>query len=368
MAFPDLSQLVFDLFQLLFVAGFDTFFQVQFAAVVFDIPGYLSELGGRSIQFAAGAGLSLFQELLLLLHHLAVVLHTPDMADQLVELALLFRHRFFLVQMDFAGLFQGCFYLAGLHIQASEAILLLFDLCIERLMAFLQGRDPDQRQFDAHFFVFLPHLEVAARPFCLFLKCFEVRSDFVEEVFHAVQVFRGALQFAQCLALADFVLGHPGGLFEHTAARVFFILEDIVHHAEGDDGIRVGTDTRIQEERGNVFQSAGYVVEAVFTFSSAIEQAGESHRIVLGGQQVARVFEGQGDLCQAGSFALLRAVEDDAEHLVQAKFLAALFPEYPADSIYNIRFARPIWTDDADDVLIEVYERLVGKTFKTLYF
>ena len=190
----------------------------------------------------------------------------------------------------------------------------------------------------------------------------------MQQVFDPVQVFGGTFQFLDRLPLADFVFGNPRRLLEHLEARVFFVVQDVVHHAEGDDGVGIGTNARVQKQGGDVAQAAKRAVEAVFAFAGSVQGARDGDGLVFGGQQVFGVVERDGHLRHAALLALFGAVKDHARHLVEAQFFAFLLAQHPADGVHDIRFARAIRPDDPDDILIEVDGRFGGKTFEAFQF
>ena len=82
-----------------------------------------------------------------------------------------------------------------------------------------------------------------------------------EQVFDTCQVLFGGIQFQLGFFLPGFVDGDTRGLFEHAAAAVVFVFDDIIHHAQFDDGVAVVAHTGIHEQVVDVFQAAGHIVE-----------------------------------------------------------------------------------------------------------
>ena len=85
-----------------------------------------------------------------------------------------------------------------------------------------------------------------------------------------------------CLALALLVFTDARCLLEEFAARVFAVGEEVVYHAERDDGVAIAAHACVHEQCGDVLEAAGHVVEAVLALTRAVEYARDRHRAVLG--------------------------------------------------------------------------------------
>ena len=354
--------------QLVFELLFEALVFLQLFAVVLDLLLQAAELRLGIRLLVLQLDLVLLVELSFLFEHLAVVLEAADVAHDAVEFALPLREGLFLVEIGLLLRFQLRFELVGLHFDRAVAIFFGGELLLHRFLFFLEVVDLDHPQFDAELLVALFELEVFLGAFGLFLQRRQVALDLVEEVFDPFQVVGRALELVERFAFADLVFRHAGGLFEHAAASVLLIGEDVVDHAQGDDGVRVGADARVEEERGDVLEPAGDVVQPVLAFAATIQDAGDGDGVVVGRQQVLGILEGERYRGHTGGFALLSAVEDDAGHLVEAKLPALLFSQHPADRIHDVRLPRAVRAHDADHILVEVHDRFVGKALEALYF
>ena len=45
-----------------------------------------------------------------------------------------------------------------------------------------------------------------------------------------------------------------------------------------------------------------------------------------------------------------------------------LFSNHPTDTVNDITFSASIWSDNAGNIIVEVDDRFVGKTFESFYF
>ena len=70
--------------------------------------------------------------------HLAVAFHAADFPHQVVQVALAFRERFFLVEIGFALGFQLGFQLPHFHFGLAVAVFFLFHLLAHRFLLFFQ--------------------------------------------------------------------------------------------------------------------------------------------------------------------------------------------------------------------------------------
>ena len=200
------------------------------------------------------------------------------------------------------------------------------------------------------------------------LKLVQLVVDLEKQVFNAGQVLLGGIQFIFGLFLTCFINGYAGGLLQHAAAAVVLVFDDIVNHAEFNDGIAVGADAGVQEKVLYIFQAALYVVEAVFTFAALIEFTRYGNGIELGGKQVARILEGKAHLRQAAGRACFGPVEHQAFEVLTTQVTDLLLTDHPADTVHDVAFTATIGPDNAGNAFVEIERRLVGKALKTLDF
>ena len=118
----------------------------------------------------------------------------------------------------------------------------------------------------------------------------------------------------------------------------------------------------------NVFQSAGYIIEPVFTFTALIIFSGNRYRIELGRQQVLRIFKRETHFCQTTGTPGFTAVEHQAFQVFTTQVTDLVFADYPANTINDIAFAATIRTNNTGNAFIEMQYGFIGKTFKSFDF
>jgi hypothetical protein len=45
-----------------------------------------------------------------------------------------------------------------------------------------------------------------------------------------------------------------------------------------------------------------------------------------------------------------------------------LLTDHPADAIHNVGFATSVWTNDAGDIIVKIYDSFISKTLEALDF
>ena len=78
------------------------------------------------------------------------------------------------------------------------------------------------------------------------------------------------------------------------------------------------------------------------------------------------VVKDQSDFTERLLAAFLGTVEDNILHLGTAQRFGALFTQYPADSVRNIRFSASIRAHDAGDTVLKAELDLIGKGFEAV--
>ena len=250
-----------------------------------------------------------------------------------------------LVPLRFGGV-EIQFQLAGVHLQAVQIL------------------QPDgnlqQTQLVAQHQIFLRLLRLIPQRLHLQLQ-------FGDLVVDAHQILFRTLQLPLRLLLAVAELGDAGGLLEDLAALAALGGEDLIDAALTDDGIALTAHAGIHEQLRHVTQADGLAVDVIFTFTAAVIAAGHGDFALLhGGEDMLRVVDDQGDLCEAHLIALFRAAEDHVLHLGAAEALGALFAHDPADSVGNVGFTGAVGAHDGGDILTEIQDRLVRKGLEAL--
>jgi hypothetical protein len=118
----------------------------------------------------------------------------------------------------------------------------------------------------------------------------------------------------------------------------------------------------------DIFQPAGYIIEAIFTFSAFIIFSGNRYRIELGWQQVFGIFKRKTHFCQTTGTPGFTAVEYKAFQVFTPEVTDLMFADYPADTIDDIAFAATIRANNTRNPFIEIQYGFIGKTFKSFDF
>ena len=260
--------------------------------------------------------------------------------------------------------FQFRFGLLDLGVEGEPTILLLFlllgDPAIGRLLAVEQMHG----QFDGQVPVVFLDLAIAACLARLLLQLVEVVLDLEEQVFDAVEVVLGRLELVEGLALADLVLGDPGGLLEHLPAGIVLVVQQVVEHTQLDDGVGVAGNARVEKEAGDVLEPAGHVVQPVFALPGAEIVTGNGDGAEFRREDVGRVLESERHFGQAGGFACLRSVEDQVFHALGAQVAGTLLTEHPSDGVDDVGFAAAVGAHHTGDALVEMERGLVGEALE----
>ena len=84
--------------------------------------------------------------------------------------------------------------------------------------------------------------------------------------------------------------------------------------------------------------------------------------------KISCIFKSKANLCQSTGRAGFGAIEHEAIKVLTPQLADLLFSDYPADTIYNIAFATAVRTNNTGDILVELNNCFVGKTFETFNF
>ncbi len=202
--------------------------------------------------------------------------------------------------------------------------------------------------------------------FGLVLEGFELIVDLEDEVLDAGQVLFCRLQFVTGFFLPGLIDRDAGSLLQHFSTTVVFVLDQVIDHVQGDDGVTVGTDTGIQKQILNVFQPALHIVEPIFTFPALVEATGDGNSIEFRRQQVARVLESETDLCQSAGTTGLGSVKNQAFQVLGPELADLLLPDHPADTVHDIGFSTTVGPYNAGHVLVELNHRFVREALEPL--
>ena len=152
-----------------------------------------------------------------------------------------------------------------------------------------------------------------------------------------------------------------------SAAAVVFVFDDIIHHAQFDDGVAVCTHTRIHEQVVYVFQTAAYIVEAVFTFTILIIPSCNSNCTEFSRKEVSCVFKRKTYFSQPAGTAAFGTVKYQCIQVFTAQGRYLLLTNHPANGIDDITFTTTIWPDNPRYAFIKIENRFVGEALEPLY-
>src|SRR5690606_3135658 len=128
------------------------------------------------------------------------------------------------------------------------------------------------------------------------------------------------------------------------------------------------TYSRIHKQVLDIFQTAGNIIQAVFTFPAFIKLSGNCYRVEFGGKKVSCIFKGKAHLSQAAGRTGFGTVKYQAVAVFRPQLTDFLFTNHPADTVDDITLSTAVRAHDAGNVFIEMNHRFIGKTLKSLYF
>ncbi|MNX76581.1 hypothetical protein D3C86_1080930 [compost metagenome] len=111
----------------------------------------------------------------------------------------------------------------------------------------------------------------------------------------------------------------------------------------------------------DIFQAAGYIIQTVFALPAAVKFTGNGYRSKFSGQQVTRIFEGQGHLGHTTGSTAARPVEDQIFQVIRTQGFYFMLSDHPADSIYDIRFSATVRTYNPCYRIIQYDLGFIGK-------
>ena len=212
---------------------------------------------------------------------------------------------FFLLYKAELILLYRCLFLryGRFHLKAPVYFLLL--LLIEIFIGNIESFQRSFCQFNAELFIFLFDLIIFLRLLCLAFQAFELVIDLKKKVFNTCKILLGGIQLQLCLFFSRFVNSDAGSLFQHTAAAVFLVFNNIIHHAQLNNSIAVGAYPGIKKKIVYVFEAAVHIVEPVFAFAAFIKFSCNGYRAEFGRQQVACILKCKAHLSQSAGASCL---------------------------------------------------------------
>jgi len=118
----------------------------------------------------------------------------------------------------------------------------------------------------------------------------------------------------------------------------------------------------------DVFQAAGYVVQALFAFAALVEFSRNRYRIELGGKQISGILKREAHFRQPAGTAGFGSVKHQALQVLASKVADFMFTDHPADGIDDIAFPASIGSYNAGNAFIEVEGSLISEAFESFDF
>src|SRR5690606_29015408 len=126
-------------------------------------------------------------------------------------------------------------------------------------------------ELNTYCLVFTFYRKESLRLACLAFKRAKVVGNLEEEVLDAGQICFSCIELELGFLLSCLINRDARCLFQHTPTRAVFVLDDVIHHSEFNDRIRVIAYTSIKKKVVDVFQPAGNIVEPVLAFAAFVE-------------------------------------------------------------------------------------------------
>ena len=206
------------------------------------------------------------------------------------------------------------------------------------------------------------------------LRLFFEGAELLFRLVHALdedgEVILRALELPLDLPLLRLELHDARRLFEDGAAVFGLGVHDLFDLALPDDGIALLADADAVQQRDDVFQAAGLLVEKVLALARAVQPPRHGDFLVVDIEHPRSVVEDERHFAVRKGAAGFGAVEDDVLHGGAAQRLCRLLAEHPADGVCDVALAAAVRADDAGDAVVEFDGGLVGKRLEPheLYF
>ena len=118
-----------------------------------------------------------------------------------------------------------------------------------------------------------------------------------------------------------------------------------------------------------IFQTNGFPVNLIDTFSAAVKLSGNGNRFPVGfPKQTGLVIQLNGNGSKSGRFPAFCSGENNIFHAISTQQLRGLFPQYPANRIADIAFSATVWPNHGGQALFKFQFHPVRKGLKSLQF
>ena len=189
---------------------------------------------------------------------------------------------------------------------------------------------------------------VARGPRRLAAEAGDVLLDLRHDVGDPQQVPARLLELGLGQALAELVLGDPGGLLDQAAAVLGLGGEDLIDAALLDDRVRANPQPRPEQLVLDVAQANLLVVQEVLALAVPVDPPAHAEHALLVAALAVAVGSGKGqdDLGHPERAPFGGAVEDDVVHLLAAQGLGALLAQGPGHGVADVGFPAAVGPHD----------------------
>src|SRR6266581_1792804 len=196
-------------------------------------------------------------------------------------------------------------------------------------------------------------LVVPSRDFGLLFQPLDLRLEFLADVAQAREVVAGVGEAMFGFAAPLLVLGHSRRFLQKYAQFLGFRFDDARDHPLLDDGVGTRAQARAEENVLHVASAYVGIIDEIGGFAVPLQHTLHRDLGVLGplaGRSAETVVEEQLHARPRHGLSQRRAVEDHILHRVAAQSRGARLPEYPPDSVDNVRLPASVRTDHADQL------------------
>ncbi len=206
------------------------------------------------------------------------------------------------------------------------------------------------QQFRLQLPLFLLERLIAAGRGRLALQMADLLVDLVAQIVEAIQILARLTDAIFGFPPAFLVARYSGRLLQERPQIVGPGLDDPRDHALLDDGVAARTQTRSEEQLGDVLAAHLRAIDEIIRRSIAAHRPPQRHFVIarVGAADLALgVVEHQFHRRRAQGLACCGTVEDDIGHRIAPQMLRGDLAHHPAHGINDVRLAASVRTDDA---------------------
>ena len=236
-----------------------------------------------------------------------------------------------------------------------------FELGVQPAQRLPRALDLQQPQPDLQPLLFAGQLQKPLRLFGLLRQRSDPLLQLLQDVPQAQKIVLGGSQTALRLVFAEAVFGDARRLFKDLPALLRTGRDDVADAPLTHNGVAVPTKTGVHEQKLNVAQPHGRVVQHIFAVARAIIAPGDAHVVAVEIEDAGGVIDHERHLGKAHAAPIGGAAENDVLHFRAAQTLVRLFAQHPADGVADVGFAAAVRPDNGGDALPEGEHRPIGK-------